>query len=85
MSGLLTLREFTGSSITAECRTCDKSVELDRKTLVKQYGAGLRFVELRRRLAIGCERMICADGVDRCQTRFPCLLDANLYFEGNVT
>jgi hypothetical protein len=77
MNSLLTLREFKGPVITAECQGCDKSVELDRKALVKQYGAGLKFVELTRRLAIGCERMICADGVDRCQTRFPCLLNAN--------
>ncbi|WP_436080517.1 hypothetical protein [Pararhizobium sp. LjRoot235] len=71
--------------ITTECRACDMSVDLDRKALVKQYGASLRFVELRRRLAVGCEKMICADGQDRCQTRFPCLLQTNLYFEGSTS
>lgn len=83
MSGLLTLREFRSPVITAECRACDRYVELDRKMLVRQYGASIRFVELRRRLAIGCEKMICADGEDRCQTRFPCLLEAKLYFKGS--
>ncbi len=73
MIGTLTLKGFRGPVITAECRSCDMSVELDRKALVKQYGASFRFVELRRRLATGCERMICSDGQDRCQTRFPCL------------
>ncbi len=81
MGGLLTLRGFRGPVITAECRTCDMSIELDRKMLVKQYGASLKFVELRRRLAMGCEKMACPDGEDRCQTRFPCLLQADLYFE----
>ncbi|MDQ0322987.1 hypothetical protein QO002_005193 [Pararhizobium capsulatum DSM 1112] len=80
---LLTLREFRSPIITAECRACDRYIELDRKTLVRQYGASIRFVELRRRLAVGCEKMICADGEDRCQTRFPCLLEANLTFEGS--
>lgn len=82
MTGLLTLREFRGPVITVECRACGRAAELDRKALVKQYGANLRFVELRRRMSIGCEKMICADGQDRCQTRFPCLLDASLYLEG---
>lgn len=82
---LLTLKDFRAPVITAECRPCDMSIELDRRTLVKQYGASLRFVELRRRLAIGCEKMTCFDGEDRCRTRFPCLLQANLYFEGSTS
>ncbi len=83
MSGLLTLRDFRAQVITVECRACDMSTELDRSVLVKRYGASTRFVELRRRLAIGCEKVICADGADRCETRFPCLLRADLYFEGS--
>ena len=83
MSGLLTLRDFRAPVITVECRACDMTTELDRSALVKRYGATLRFVELRRRIAIGCEKMICTDGADRCDTRFPCLLQAGLTFEGS--
>lgn len=85
MSGLLTLRDFRAPVISMECRACDKSAEFERKALVRQFGTGVRFVELRRRLAIGCEKMICADGQDRCETRFPCLLEAKLYFEGSLS
>jgi hypothetical protein len=80
MSGLPTLRDYSGRVITVECRACKVSAELDREELVKRYGAGVRFVELRRRLAIGCEKMICADGEDRCETRFPFLLNADVQF-----
>ncbi|MGO6889456.1 MULTISPECIES: hypothetical protein [Rhizobium] len=48
--------------------------------LVKQYGASFTFLQLRRRLTLGCSRMNTDDGIDRCQTRFPCLLAAGLSF-----
>jgi hypothetical protein len=51
----------------------DRRTDLDRKALVKQYGASLSFRQLRRRLTVGCPRMNSADGIDRCQARYPCL------------
>ncbi|EJZ18456.1 hypothetical protein RCCGEPOP_25552 [Rhizobium sp. Pop5] len=66
-----TLRDFRGSVVTVECTACDRKTELDRKTLVKQYGASFTFQQLRRRVSLGCSRMFSEDGVDRCQTRFP--------------
>jgi hypothetical protein len=83
MSGLLTLRDFRGAIITVECKACNRRGELDRKALVKQHGAGLSFADLRRRVALGCERMNGEDGVDRCQTRFPCLVEASIVI-GNL-
>ncbi|MGO4569614.1 hypothetical protein AB4Z52_32370 [Rhizobium sp. 2YAF20] len=83
MSGLLTLRDFRGAIITVECKACNRHGELDRKALVKQHGAGLSFADLRRRVALGCEKMNGEDGVDRCQTRFPCLTEAGIVI-GNV-
>lgn len=75
-----TLRDYRGSVITVECRACDRNARLDRKALVKQYGASFTFLQLRRRLTLGCSRMNIEDGIDRCQTRFPCLLAAGLSF-----
>jgi len=45
---------------------CDRRVDLDRKALVKQYGASLSFEQLRRRISMGCPRMVSDDGIDRC-------------------
>nr|WP_246691050.1 hypothetical protein [Neorhizobium alkalisoli] len=58
--------------IEVECRRCDRRDSLERKSLVKQFGAGASFATLRRRFAMGCERMCHPDG-DLCGTRFPCL------------
>lgn len=76
MSGLPALRDFTGPVITVECKPCGRRAELDRKVLVKQFGASMRFVDLRRRMAMGCDKIHCSDGQDRCGTGFPCLLEA---------
>jgi hypothetical protein len=78
MSGLLTLRNYRGAIITVECKACNRRGELDRKALMKQHGAGLSFADLRRRVALGCERMNGEDGIDRCETRFPCLVEASI-------
>jgi hypothetical protein len=83
MGGLLTLRDYKSAIITVECKACNRHGELDRKALVKQHGAGLSFADLRRRVALGCEKMNGEDGVDRCQTRFPCLAEAGIVI-GNV-
>ncbi|PDT15418.1 hypothetical protein CO670_17760 [Rhizobium sp. J15] len=80
-----TLRDFRGSVVTVECIACDRTTELDRKTLVKQYGASFTFQQLRRRLSLGCPRMFSEDGVDRCQTRFPRLAVNGLPFSKEDT
>ncbi|NEK38208.1 hypothetical protein [Rhizobium leguminosarum] len=81
MAGLLTLRDFKAPVITVECKPCGRQGELDRKALVKQFGASMRFVDLRRRMAMGCHKMHCSDGQDRCGTGFPCLLEAGVAVE----
>ncbi|WP_245517863.1 hypothetical protein [Rhizobium leguminosarum] len=77
-AGKMTLRDYHGTVVTVECRVCAPGAKLDRKALVKQYGADCTFLQLRRRLTLGCSRMNTEDGVDRGQTHFPCLLAAGL-------
>jgi len=81
MPGLPTLRDFKGPVITVECKPCGQQVELDRKALVKQFGASMRFVDLRRRMAMGCNKMHCPGGQDRCGTGFSCLLEEAVVLE----
>jgi hypothetical protein len=84
MPSLLTLRDFKGTEITVECKPCRQQAELDRKALVKQFGASMRFVDLRRRMAMGCDKMHRSDGQDSCGTGFPCLLEAGKAVELQV-
>nr|WP_314094211.1 hypothetical protein [uncultured Shinella sp.] len=71
------LRHFRGEKIDMDCRRCDRHGVYDRKALVKKFGASIAFVEIRRRLAIGC-----ADaGTAQCMARFPCLLEANILID----
>jgi hypothetical protein len=77
----LTIREFRDPIISVECLACDRRADLDRQALVKQYGASLSFEQLRRRMSMGCPRMVSLDGIDRCQTRFPGLIDARMPLE----
>jgi hypothetical protein len=56
------------------CRRYERYGEYDRKALVKKFGSFVEFVEIRRRLAIGCDRR----GTDQCEARFPCLLKAGV-------
>jgi len=74
----VTLREFRQPIITVECRACGRREEFDRQVLVKRYGASLSFQQLRRRVAMGCPKMVSSDGIDRCETRFPDLIDAGI-------
>nr|WP_284776579.1 hypothetical protein [Agrobacterium sp. lyk4-40-TYG-31] len=60
--------------IEIACAPCGRHDLLERKTLVEQFGAGVSFSRLRRRLAMGCERL-CHPNGDHCATRFPCLED----------
>lgn len=71
---LPTLRDFRGEKIDMVCHRCNRYGEYDRKALVKKLGAKTEFVELRRIMAIGCDRR----GTDQCEARFPCLLAANI-------
>lgn len=67
-----TLRQVRVPVITIECRACGRSDGVDRKVLVRKHGAEITFARLRRMAAMGCERLISADG-DQCETRFHCL------------
>ena len=67
-----TLKDVRDAVVVLECVFCDRRDSFARKVLVTQFGAGACLAKLRRRLAMGCERMVGAEG-DRCQTRFPCL------------
>lgn len=67
-----TLKDIRDAVIVLECTVCDRSDRFERKVLVAQFGAGACLGKLRRRLAMGCERMCLVDG-DLCGTRFPCL------------
>lgn len=71
------LRDFRGDKIEMVCHRCDRHGVYDRKQLVKRLGAETEFVELRRIMAIGCDRR----GTDQCEARFPCLLKANILIE----
>ena len=73
VSGRLeTLRDYRGATIDVECKPCQRHATFERKALVRQFGASVTFKELRRRLSLGCDKMVDADG-DKCSTRFPCL------------
>ena len=54
------------------CRVCDRHCAHERKLLVKAFGASVTFAEIRRRIAMGCERMQTPQG-DKCGAHFPCL------------
>ncbi|MBB4524955.1 hypothetical protein ELI38_27985 (plasmid) [Rhizobium leguminosarum] len=54
------------------CRVCDRHCAHERKLLVKAFGASVTFAEIRRRMAMGCERMQTPHG-DKCGAHFPCL------------
>ncbi|NKL05635.1 hypothetical protein GFL39_11855 [Rhizobium leguminosarum bv. viciae] len=54
------------------CRVCDRHCAHERRLLVKAFGASVSFAEIRRRMAMGCERMQTPEG-DKCGAHFPCL------------
>ncbi len=72
-----TIKDIRGAVIVLECAACQRRDSFERKVLVAQFGAGACLAKLRRRLAMGCERMVGPEG-DRCQTRFPALDRGNL-------
>lgn len=64
-----TIKDIRDAVIALECTLCDRRNSFERKVLVAQFGAGACLAKLRRRLAMGCERMTGPDG-DRCEIRF---------------
>lgn len=74
MTQPVTLRGIKVATIEVECRRCHRHGLLDRKKLVRLHGTSLSLEQLRRRLAIGCER-ISEEAADRpCELAFPGLL-----------
>ncbi|WP_310295882.1 hypothetical protein [Rhizobium sp. BE258] len=61
------LRQVRCKVLIVACRACGRSDEMNRKAVVQRHGAAIPIRNLRRRLALGCERMNAADGIDRCQ------------------
>jgi hypothetical protein len=68
--------DFSGNTIDIECLACAIYATLDKKKLVKRFGSHARFEELRRPLAMGCEKMMGVGGENRCSVRFPSLISA---------
>jgi hypothetical protein len=64
------LKDYRAEKIDMDCRRCERYAVLDRKVLVRKFGASCQFVDLKRKLAVGCDRR----GDDQCEARFPCLL-----------
>ncbi|WP_081525674.1 hypothetical protein [Rhizobium sp. CCGE 510] len=68
------LRDHRAPMVELTCRSCDRHCSHERKLLVRTFGAGASLAEIRRRMAMGCERMLTPEG-DRCGAHFPSLAD----------
>ncbi|MBX5153950.1 hypothetical protein HJB78_23655 [Rhizobium lentis] len=68
------LRDRREPIIEFICPQCDRHCTLERKLLVKVFGASMTFAVIRRRMAMGCERMQTPEG-DKCGAYFPCLAE----------
>jgi hypothetical protein len=68
----LTLRDIRLATIEIACEPCQRREYCERSKLVKRFGANASLMRIRRRMALGCERLCHPDG-DRCGTRFPYL------------
>ncbi|EJC80244.1 hypothetical protein Rleg4DRAFT_1864 [Rhizobium leguminosarum bv. trifolii WSM2297] len=75
------LRHVRDPIIEVECRACNRSGTYIRAELIKKHGASVTFARLRRMSALGCDRLVAADG-DHCGTRFPCLHPTGSSVEG---
>lgn len=67
-----TLKDVRLPNIEIECIRCERVDSLERKAVVAKFGASVSFSKLRRRLAMGCDRLCHPDG-DLCEMRFRCL------------
>jgi len=74
---LPSLREYEGKTIDMICKRCDRAGSYERKLLAKKFGLSIEFAELRRILAVGCDRL----GTDKCEASFPCPLSAGIKIE----
>ncbi|WP_073990430.1 hypothetical protein [Rhizobium etli] len=74
LSSDVRLKDYREPVIEFSCRRCDRHGAIERKLLVKAFGADVSFAVLRRRMAMGCERM---QTPDKCGARFPCLGDTD--------
>lgn len=61
----LSIRQIKALTIEVDCRRCERHGIVERKAIVKLHGAAITLGQLRRRLAIGCDRI----GGD-CPSRF---------------
>lgn len=52
-----TLKDIRDALILRECTICNRRDGFERKVLVQQFGLADCLMKLRRRLAMGCERM----------------------------
>lgn len=77
---LPTLADFRGKTIEVECVECERYASIEYKQLVKRFGAAAQFADLRRPLAMGCDKMMGPDGESKCRVRFPCLYTASIAF-----
>lgn len=68
------LKDVREAVVVLECTLCDRRDTFERKALVRQFGADAGLSRLRRRVAMGCDRMT-GPGGDECRTRFPCFDD----------
>ncbi|WP_082930597.1 hypothetical protein [Rhizobium bangladeshense] len=68
------LKDHRDPVIQFICHLCDRRCTLERKLLAKSFGADCSFAVIRRRMAMGCERMQTPEG-DKCGAHFPCLAD----------
>jgi hypothetical protein len=66
------LKDVRLPNIEIECTRCERVDSLERKAVIAKFGASVSFAKLRRRLAMGCDRLCHPDG-DLCEMRFPCL------------
>ena len=71
------IRDYRGDKIDMACHRCERYGVYERKSLVKKFGASTQFVNLRRMLALGCDKA----GTDKCEAHFPCLLSPGLACE----
>ncbi|AJD44416.1 hypothetical protein C9413_23800 [Rhizobium sp. SEMIA 4085] len=71
-----TLKDHREPIIEFICRPCHRDCALERNLLVKAFGASMTFAVIRRRMAMGCERMQTPEG-DKCGAHFPSLGDTD--------
>jgi hypothetical protein len=64
---LPTLRNYRSETVEISCRRCNRHASMERKALVKKFGAKMQFAQLRRVLSIGCEHL----ETNSCEARFP--------------